>query len=722
MADSAPLRPSKEHIEAFREAAQSLKLYRRADIPDAKGESLIEELYVDPLPNDHVLNTMVKPNTTFIIGRKGTGKSTVFLRAQHELRQSSDVVSAYIDIKTVYESSQVDPQLLAKAAAIEGSLSPSEIGQLLLYRHFLSTLVRDIRKEIEKRIKTSIWTKVKRKVGGSLSDLFAEMDHLLARAHDDHFMSVLGTFQKQARDRNHEEEAGRDGAAGEVKLGTDPSVKLSLESSVTFTTTSEREREYAEVLMRIFDIRQYITELRALLEKVEIKHLYVFVDDFSELPPEAMQIVVDSILSPLNNWSDELVKFKVAAYPGRVYYGQIDKTKIDEVNLDLYSLYGTADLASMEDKAIDFTRRLIERRLRYFGDTRARRFFSQEYSKSQEEIWRQLFYATMANPRNLGYVLYFIYEAELLYGGRITLRSIGDAARRYYEEKIEAYFNMKRFLHETFEERSSIFSLKDLLDECVERARALRSHQRSSVIRDLEGRPPTSHFHVVTALDSLLATLELNFFLTKYFVMKDRDGRQVTVFALNYGLCQKETIIFGRPGGKREHRLYFVERIFDYTPILQAYLRTNQEIACDNCNATFEPEQLPALQLFGMQCPNCKAGACSVTNLSRKYEATLREVSDTALLPQVELGILHTLGTEADPQFAVEIAGELDCSYQLIGKRARALAERDLVHRDTNEGGRRVFTITDRARSIYMDEMVVEEPSTPSPDRGRDVE
>ncbi len=101
-----------------------------------------------------------------------------------------------------------------------------------------------------------------------------------------------------------------------------------------------------------------------------------------------------------------------------------------------------------------------------------------------------------------------------------------NAARRYYEEKIEADFHMKRFLHETFEERSSIFSLKELLDEIVSRARELRGRQTSSLTR-VPGRPPTSHFHVVTALSPLLATLELNFFVTKYFDMKDRDGHPV---------------------------------------------------------------------------------------------------------------------------------------------------------------------------------------------------
>lgn len=690
-------------LDAFRDTAQSLKLYRRADIPGGGGESLIEELYVDPLPNEHVLQTMVKPNTTFIVGRKGTGKSTVFLRAQHELRKDDRVLSAYVDIKTVFESSQVDPQLLATAAQHAGSLPGAEIERLLLYRQFLATVIEEIREELKKRISGSRWAKIKNAVGGSISDLFLDLDALLAEANADNFVSVLGAYRSDRSDRAHETRSAHGGVSADVHVGPGvPSVGLSASSSQSYSTATDQERSYADVLMRTFNIREYIVKLHELLGKIAISHLYIFVDDFSELPAGAMKVVVDSIIAPLNNWSDELIKFKVAAYPGRIYYGSIDKTKIDEVNLDLFALYGTADLTTMEEKAVDFTRRLIERRLTHYGETDANPYLVAEYQRNSEDVWRQLFYATMANPRNLGYVLYFMYESELLYNRQISLRSIRDAARRYYEDKVEADFNLKRFLHETFEERSSIFSLKELLDEIVDRARALRGSRTSSVLRDLGGRPPTSHFHVVTDLEQLLGTLELNFFLTKYFVMKDRDARPVTVFALNYGLCQKETIEFGRPSTKREHRLYYVERAFDYTPILQHYLKVNQEIACDNCQATFEPETLPALSLYGMQCPECKVGVCSVTNLSRKYEATLRAVDEGTLLPAVDLGIVHTLGTEHRPQFAAEVAGELDVSYQMVGKRAVMLADRGLVRRDKNESGRREFTITDAARDIYM--------------------
>jgi len=108
-----------------------------------------------------------------------------------------------------------------------------------------------------------------------------------------------------------------------------------------------------------------------------------------------------TLLAPLNNWSEELIKFKVAAYPGRVYYGQIDKTKIDEIYLDLYSLYGSSDVSGMEEKAIDFTRRLVTTRLLHFTKTGLETFID----TADGELWRLMFYATMANPRNLGHTL-----------------------------------------------------------------------------------------------------------------------------------------------------------------------------------------------------------------------------------------------------------------------------------------------------------------------------
>ena len=252
---------------------------------------------------------------------------------------------AYVDIKTVYQSSQVDPALLTRATTLLTTLPTPALERLLLYRVFLETLITAYREELKSRIHVSFWKKVKFAVGGTLDELFEGLDDLLDEAEADRFINVVGTRLEQATTRESTSNGRSRSAGAKMSLGSEASVSLSGDRASSYNATSDEERKYAEVLMRVFNVKEYILRLKAILEKVGIRHLYVFIDDFSELPPDAMQIVVDTLLAPLNNWSDELVKFKIAAYPNRVYYGQIDKTKIDEINLDIFSLYGTSDIA-----------------------------------------------------------------------------------------------------------------------------------------------------------------------------------------------------------------------------------------------------------------------------------------------------------------------------------------------------------------------------------------
>ena len=80
--------------QKFARIAESLRQYRRAELKDYQeelGARPIDALYVDPLPDDAVLQSILSSNTTFLLGRKGTGKSTVFARAQSDLRKRKDV-------------------------------------------------------------------------------------------------------------------------------------------------------------------------------------------------------------------------------------------------------------------------------------------------------------------------------------------------------------------------------------------------------------------------------------------------------------------------------------------------------------------------------------------------------------------------------------------------------------------------------------------------------
>jgi len=687
--------------EKFLEAVNSLKLYRRAELMDNKGRQLIKELYADPLPSEHVLKTLLNDNTTFLIGRKGTGKSTIFQRAQYELDQKKTTTWAYIDIKSLYESSTSEV-IGTSHTDMTGSLNPETIQRLHVFRSFMAELVKEIKKQIENRIESNIWASIKDHFTGSSAELFEKLDQFISEINSEQYINVTGGFVKDAAS----EQINGAQTQEEVKITGMLSATPSASASYIINELKKQETKlnenFSKVFIRLFKIRDLIQQLQEILSTLKLERIHIFIDDFSELPKSEMEEVVDTILAPFNNWSNEFIKLKVAVYPGRLYLGEIDKTKIDEVYLDIHRAYGRGDISTMESQAVDFTKRLLQKRLTHYTKDDLKVYFSS--SKSEDEIWLNLFYASMGNPRMLGYILYYCYETSIIYEKHITIQSIRDASKRYFTEKIGAYFELNKFLHESFEERSSIYSLKELYEQIVIRSKELRSYEGSKIMKDLPGRPPTSHFHVISEYESVLSSLELNFFLTKYYEMKDRDGKEVSVYALNYGLCQQESISFGRPQEKREHRLYYIERVFDYSHIVKSYLTLNQEITCDTCGAKQSSNSLPLLQKYGMLCPECQKGTCRIVNLSRKYGDLIGEVSADVLLPRTELGILKALHDERADMFANQIAAELDCSYQLIGKRGRILADKELVERSENKAGRRVFLITQEAQDLYFNE------------------
>lgn len=104
-------------LDKFSKISESLRQYRRAELRDFErdiGAKPIDQLYVDALPGNAVLNSVLSSNTTFLLGRKGTGKSTVFAKAQSSLRGKSEIISVYIDVKSLIEilDSNTSPVML----------------------------------------------------------------------------------------------------------------------------------------------------------------------------------------------------------------------------------------------------------------------------------------------------------------------------------------------------------------------------------------------------------------------------------------------------------------------------------------------------------------------------------------------------------------------------------------------------------------------------------
>lgn len=696
--------------DKFARIAESLRQYRRAelrDFEDELGSRPLDTLYVDPLPNNAVLNSVLSSNTTYLLGRKGTGKSTVFSHAQNILRERNDVLSIYIDVKSLYDVLDLgetprEPDLTEVDEGVYRSH--------LLRKAFLGEVLAQLLKEVDSICNDlSIWDRWRglkkpyTQIREKLSELQRRVEHATL---DEHELPVLQRMSRSYRTKQQEESAQTLGLGAEATSSVaGPGGKIRASATDFDKTLDDAEiyEEYSDIVVRTFPFEEILQELQDLLTESNMKRLVVFFDDFSELKFIDQRLFVDIILSPLNNSSKDTIKLKIAGYPGRVYYGRIDSTKVDTLSLDFSSLYEASEVQSMEQSAIDYATRLLSARFSAFNED-----IQQYFDKSVplQEHMRLIFETTFNVPRLMGSLLHTCYLDRVSQGQPVTQASLRLAAQKYYENVLSQYFDrFTRFALEPYDNKLDRHNQYELLKHIISEARAVR---RKIAEGSLGGsyfekirNPPTSHFVVSPSLTDVFQALESNFLLSKYKETRDKDGKAVTVYALYYGLIESERLAWGYPPG-RYYRNYFVQRGFDFTGAIHEFLSQNQTIRCDSCNGSFPLDQRASFEMYNWLCPECREGTCSIVNLGQDFEKEVEQLQGDLMLEPVELEILNVLSEEREAMRAKKISSLIDVTYQLVGKRTSKLRDMGLVIKQSGTDNIVHSEITDRARSTYF--------------------
>ncbi|WP_445711014.1 winged helix-turn-helix domain-containing protein [Flavobacterium sp.] len=705
---------TQKEMNGFFEAVESLKKYRRADLIDEKGRSLLKELYTDLLPNDFILQKSLKENTTFLIGRKGTGKSTIFLRLEQELREKKGYLPCYLDVKTIYEASQTR---LSKINEIEDLLPTDVVEKYLIERSFIQSILSAIIAEVTKKFDSKI-DKLLEIIGvtqvESVKEKLAELKNNLE---DNKYLEkieipILQTIkigQKESLENTKEKNTALKGL--EIKSGINKdgaNVGVKTDSGIEWknknSSTNENEQNFSNVFLKVFQIKEIIVGIKEALSILKIRHLYVLLDDFSEIEDDSIITFVDVILAPLNNWSEEFIKFKVAAYPNRIYYGKIDPGKIDTINLDFYNLYSEFERDKMESNAIGFTKKILEKRIEIYVGSSIESFFDTTRN-SMDDYFEILFNSSMNVPRILGYILSYCYQSRVIHNNKINKTDIENASKKYYDEKIYSFFETTTHSLISLDEKISALQLKNLLQLFINKSKDIK---RKIISNELKGsiylskEPFSSHFHFDPRYEDFLKTLELNFFISKYNDLSDKDGIPVSIYSLNYGLCVKENIIWGKPKG-RPFRSYFIERPFSYTKIIAEFLANAKRIICSNidCKKQFDIQELKFLEFNNYKCNNCHYDVI-IESLADDITEIISKIDKTKMLPMPEVKILQELQHSENELYAKEIAQEVDYSGQLIGWRAKKLDEKhELVKREKEEGKPYKYKLTQKGKDFF---------------------
>lgn len=510
----------------FLKFATSLKLVRKAKI-EHDGKNVIDEIYTDLLPNDGILQQVNLPRTSILKGRKGTGKSTILQKSIADMIQNKDVITVYIDVKTLYDGAT--PTL---NTAIETPIS-TELKKYLIYKNFLFEVVKEANNNFRETVmKGSVLSRLRQTLGGKMNYVEMAFDQMLSNLD-----SVIKKVDAQLFTLVSNSETVSTQGSIEVgaELSTTPNAKLTLKD----TEESSCKTEFSNAVLKYFDIKKcLIDSFLKIRDILQVKYIYMYLDDYSEMDKEAQELFMDWFVAPLNNISDDFVKFKIATYPSRFYFGKLDNQKVDEIHLDFYnSLSSYKNIAKMEELSINYIRRLIMNRFNIFlPDNKINDFFDVK----EDELFELLFDISLNTPRIIGYVLAYCYTTHITLDKKITKAALSAAAQKYYEDVTQQYFESNKFVIQAFDEMVSRENLRFLMSKFIDKEKENNRIVNIEEKRDL----PTSHFLVSNDLSKLLDSLELNGYITTYNKINDKDNSPSTLYAINYGLCQQENLKF----------------------------------------------------------------------------------------------------------------------------------------------------------------------------------
>ena len=676
--------------DIFLKMTESLSRYRRAELKDeTTSENLIEELYVDPLENDLILKTMLKNNTTLLIGRKGTGKSTIINRFQHEIRKKDNKLSLYIDVKALFEQSKKSSFSTNDS---ESALCHEDIERLNLYRDFIKKVIDEVKKEIKKNLFTNHLLILLGKKGLSKQTFENKIDELFEKIQLANFIDITATKTSSQTNSLKDESIKKGSASAELSL-TKQGVTSSLNEEIH--NENKSVEEFIQILGRYFNIIDFMNQLKELLSLVSIDNVFICLDDMSEIDKQSMEVFTEFIIAPLNNLSDEYFKFKISLYPGRDYLPSVDRQKVKTYSLDYYDLYSVGNIEKVEESAIKYTSRLIEKRFKYyFGlDVNMGDYFDTN-SNTMEYYYKLLFQISSNVPRIVGKILELALIKTNSLEKKITKKILQESAKQHYINDIEYVLTKSEYIEyksydEAFEQYHLLELLKSIIGKAKENKKQIGKSSAKIFAQYTTNTAPSNYLFVIEEMENILKTLEFNFFITKYSKQKDKDGKDISIFSLNYGLCIDNNIIFD----EKSDRKFRIERVFDFNKLVNEWMNNSKDLICMNCSAKYPIEQKDMFIKFNMPCTKCSG---QVKLLPVIDEDVKKHFDSIDKLPKKEYEVLMILKSKSSLR-ANELGAELDRAYQSInhsiGRKSKIKTLNYIDRQEENNIAR--FSITD---------------------------
>ena len=604
----------------------------------------LADYYVDYLG---FLRDVVSESDHLIVGRRGTGKTTLLYRGLIE------TINSWSGEDSVAKNRTLGIYLdLSKCHSIEDTAS-KEFSE---FEHvFAVELLESIKAELNRT-----WPKLKTKPG-LFSKIFTPKD-VEAQNDTKKAIAELAKVLAEGVLRAESKSGPQKQTIAVLKKSTyeeslDLKAKALPEAGASTRRESSDSQEHSventKNLHYRLNIADILRALSAIRESAGISHIVIFVDEFSSLDSDLQRRFSTLLRKILGNHAGVFVKLSAITDNYALGSSIILQRDLFELNLDLDSYVERNGTLGAAMKGLsNLTRNLMSERINsYAPDIEIDNLFEDlEYTVA--EISK----AAMGVPRTAGIILKQALSRNLSEASSNIRKSDVDYGIKYASK---AYLN--QFVGACGVGIPSYY--KDIWDSLLDKAILERSKTDSS----------SSHFMVLPRNEVKLKYFNM-FFISHLLTQgrttkKDKASR--SLYCFDYGVCIENNMLWGTDKNViRQQRFAYDSTLEPFDHYFEINKETRWE--CPECHAVYQERELHVAGMLLSFCPKDKANLVEVGSGNEFSTYTEEEIKI--------VGAIRS-SSEEDELIARNVADDVGCYVQKVAKFGEKLERENLIKR-----------------------------------------
>lgn len=621
-------------------AFQSILRADYISITDSRQLEMLGKYYVDIFNN---LPIILQEQDNFVNGRRGTGKTTLLMRAYYEC------------LKSISPQIKEESKIIGKRRILPIYIDLNqckdmfeEADEQLLERFFVGKIVSELKTQLATMFELEK-IKILKKDKSNLPE-FEYIEEVLK--------SGIDVKIKKEDERTEVNLTQKDNIEGSISL-TDTKI------SDIHASEQENRVSYSVEKIKGVSVQEFLVTLGDIRKKSNIDAIYIFIDEFSELSSDEQirfSILLKKLLGSKNN-----IFLKIGTITSRYDFGEniIIGRDIFPISLDLNDFaerYGgiVGAIKTLEK----FTYQIIDNRLRTFDSEVD---FEKVFQGNQDEIISRIARESMGVPRTIGIILQnALIQAETEGSNKkISVKDVNVGlrfAKKMYMQQFQGAVKKKIIPGFYMDMWNGILG------------KALTEKERVK-----KAKRPASHFMIDPIRSKYLDVLCENFII--HLLEESRTskyGGKYFLYAIDYEVCRENEIVYA------EVKDEFTAARFIYDAELAKYdcyflKDAVKSYRCPKCNLIYQENEVAKMKV--KRCFECD---------EKLVEILHRDVPMTkGNYTEAEVKILGMIGSlnESEAMSALEISEAVGCSRQKVSNWcSKVLHKKNLINIKKKDG------------------------------------